>query len=108
MQTPVDPRLRPWWDRCKADHDRLVTIAGQHSTTYALKAEHARVDGLSRRTAQLEALVKALAEELAAVRAELTSSTWQPALMPSEQPKLPESAPGVATTKRGSKPAAAL
>lgn len=107
-QPPVDPRLRPWYDRCRHDHDRLATIAGHASTTYALKALTAQLEAVRTRVAKQEQLVAALAAELAEARSQLATITWQPALPLADQGKLPESVPGVRPTKAGSKPAAAV
>jgi hypothetical protein len=104
---PVDPRLRPWYDRCKGDHDRLATLSGQHSTTYALRAYTARLDGLRDLVNRQGQLIAALADELADVRSRLSQIPWQPTLPAPDQGKLPESVPGVRSSKAGSKPAAA-
>lgn len=108
VQPPVDPRLRPWYERCRSDSVRLATVAGQHSTTYALKALNGRVDATALRVAKLEQLVAALATELADARARLATIPWQPPLIPPEQAKLPESRPRVPGTKSGAKPVAAV
>jgi hypothetical protein len=105
---PVDARLRPWYDRCKSDHDRLATIAGQHSTSYALRAYTARLDGLRDLVNRQEVAIASLQQLVAELSVRLSQVAWQPPLTHAEQGKLPESVKGSPPTKAGSRPAAAV
>lgn len=105
---PVDPRLRPWYDRCKGDHDRLATIQGQHVTVYQAKLAYDQ-------TRQLRTLYNALALDYAAlhaavveIREALRDTDIQLALPLPELRKLPDLISEPLPTKRGVKATAAV
>lgn len=104
---PVDPRLRPWWERCKADHDRLATIQGQHVTTYQAKLAYEQTRALLTQYRALVLDYAALWAVVDEVRRELASSDIQLALPLPELRKFPEVQHELAPSKRGVKPAAA-
>jgi hypothetical protein len=105
---PVDPRLRPWYERCKSDHDRLATIQGQHVTVYQARLAYDQ-------TRQLLTCYRALAIEYGELHAAVTElrqalrdTDIQLALPLPELRKLAEIPTEPVPTKRGSKPPTAV
>jgi hypothetical protein len=102
---PVDPRLRPWYERCKSDHDRLGTIQGQHITTYQAKMQYEESKRVAAALAAQDAVVRQLLAVVAELREIVGAGVWQGPLTLPDLPKLPERAAAIPTRKRGVKPA---
>jgi len=105
---PVDPRLRPWYERCKTDHDRLATIQVSSQTIYQAKLQYAQISQLVTSYRALAAAYEELHAVTAELRQVLRDTDIQLALPLPDLVKLPEVPHQVATGKRGSKPAAAV
>lgn len=103
---PIDPRLRPWWERCKADSARLAEIQGQHVTVYQAKLQYQQVRELLEAYRALAVDYAALRAAVVEIREALRDTDLQLALPLPELRKLPEPAHQLAPSKRGSKPAA--
>lgn len=106
-QPPVDQRLKPWYDRCKVDHERLATIADQHSTRHQVKLQYEESRRVATALATLHEQVDALTKSVQALQAIVDSGVWQPQLCPPDLGKLPERSAVLPARKRGSKAAAA-
>lgn len=104
---PVDPRLKPWWSRCKADHERLATIASHAATAYQVKLQYEESKRVEVHLAALHAQVEALTERVGELMAIVNTGVWQPQLALPDLGKLPERRATLPTRKRGAKPAAA-
>jgi hypothetical protein len=104
---PVDPRLKPWYDRCKSDHDRLATIQGQHVTVYQARLAYDQTRALLTQYRALAIEYAALHAAVVELRTALKDTDIQLALPLPELRKLPEPPAEPVPTKRGSKPAAA-
>lgn len=105
---PVDPRLRPWWERCKKDHDRLSEIQGQHVTAYQARLQYEQMRQLLEAYRLLASDYAALRSAVVEVRAALANTDLQLALPLPELRKLPEEVSSVLPSKRGVKAAAAV
>ena len=104
---PVDPRLRPWYDRCKSDHDRLATIQGQHVTVYQAKLAYQQTRQLLDAYRALAADYTALQLAVRELRGALRDTDIQLTLPLPELRELPEPLHELAPAKRGVKPPAA-
>lgn len=103
---PVDPRLRPWYERCKNDHDRLATIASHGATAHAVRLQYEESKRVELALSALHAQVQLLTERVQSMASVVESGTWQPQLALPDLPKLPDRAATLPVRKRGSKPAA--
>lgn len=101
---PVDPRLRPWYDRCKGDHDRLATIQGQHVTVYQARLAYDQTRALLTAYRALAVQYAELHAVLTEVRTVLRETDIQLALPLPDLVKLPEVPTEPTATKRGVKP----
>lgn len=105
---PLDPRLRPWWERCKQDSERLAKLQGERVTTYQAKLQYQQTRQLLEAYRLLASDYAALLAAVTEVRAALRDTDIQLALPLPELRELPEPVHELAPTKRGSKAAAAL
>lgn len=105
---PVDPRLRPWYDRCKSDHDRLGTIQGQHVTTYQARLAYDQTRHLLTAYRALALDYAALHAAVTEVREALRDTDLQLSLPLPELRKLPDVPAEPLPRKRGSRAAASL
>lgn len=104
---PLDVRLRPWYLRCKADHDRLATVQTSAQTSYQAKLQYAQISQLITAYRALSGAYAELHAAAVELRQVLRDSDIQLALPLPELAELPEIPHQVTQAKRGSKRAAA-